>query len=47
MERRASGIKDATGSNFLTHASNPIYTRLGLFTWPLQDLLKLSIHTIP
>ena len=47
MERRASGIKDATRSNYLAHASNPIYTRLGFFTWPLQDLLKLSIHTTP
>ena len=47
MEGRASGIKDATGSNYLAHASNPIYTRLGLFTWPLQDLRKLSIYTIP
>jgi len=47
MERRARGIKDTTGSHYLAHASNPIYTRLGLFTWPLQDLLKLSIHTIP
>ena len=47
MERRAIGIKDTTGSNYLAHASNPIYTRLGFFTWPLQDLLKLSILTTP